>query len=449
MLVHLFTGCSPSPSPPPPATSPTFSEHVAPIIEAQCVSCHREGGVAPFRLDSYAGARDYAQAIKAATSARTMPPWGVESDGSCNTFRDARWLSDEQIDTIARWVDAGAPEGAPGWKPQPVASSSLGAGALELAMSAPYTPAPSEASTTDDYRCFLLDPKLDESRFITGFEVLPGNTALVHHALVYSVDPAQVVGQTEDGQPITNGQRMEALQKEAGPKGGWPCFGAAGEGVTPNGLSVTWAPGTGVTHYPEGTGLALAKGHQLVMQMHYHLHTSAAHLMHEETGGTDQTRLRLELTRSVARPAISVLPDEFLNTRGTPREQPLPPGQAAVPVEWTIPGQVAMSYVEEIMGMKPSRIDVYGVFPHMHGAGRELSATFEGKGTSTCAAQVSRWDYNWQRTYFYETPLSWTAEQSIHVKCTYDTRGYSKPIRPGLGTEDEMCLFGLYMVPVP
>jgi hypothetical protein len=294
-----------------------------------------------------------------------------------------------------------------------------------------------------------LDPKLDGNRFITGFEVLAGNTSLVHHVLAYSVNPAQVVGRTQDGQPITNAQAMEALQQASGGNGSWPCFGAAGEGVVPEGLTLTWAPGTGVTHYPAGTGLALPQGHQIVMQVHYHLHEGNNHL-HAGLAESDQTRVRLALARSVERPAISGLPDLFLATRGTPQETQLPPGQEAVSTEWTLPGQwVAEDLAPLLGGVKPSRFDVYGIFPHMHGTGRELSASFDGEGTSTCAAQVPRWDYHWQQMYFYDAPVSWSASQSLHVKCTYDTRGRTSPTLPGLGTNDEMCLFGLYLVPVP
>jgi hypothetical protein len=240
---------------------------------------------------------------------------------------------------------------------------------------------------------------------------------------------------------------MDSLQQASGGNGNWPCFGAAGEGVVPDGLTLTWAPGTGVTHYPAGTGLSLPQGYKIVMQVHYHLHEGSGHLHSEES---DQTRVRLELTKSVARPAISGLPDLFLSTRGTSREVPLPPGQEAVSTEWTLPGQAVANQLAPLLGgVKPSRFDVYGVFPHMHGTGRQLSASLEGEGASTCAAQVPQWDYNWQQMYFYETPLSWAASRSLHVKCTYDTRDRSSPVRPGLGTNDEMCLFGLYLVPVP
>jgi hypothetical protein len=447
MLIGL-SGCSDSdPTPDPQLVTPTFHEQVAPILNEQCVSCHQEGGIGPFRLDRYEDAREYADAIASAVSARKMPPWGVDNTGDCQTFLGARWLSDAEINTISKWAQAGAPEGTAGHLSAPQGPlTSLSGNIVEVGMAQPYVPAPSEMGPMDDYRCFLLDPDLPADRYVTGFEVLPGNSALVHHVVVFSVDPEQVVGMGENGEPLTNAQMLENLQKAEGSRPGWTCFGAAGEGVAPSGIPITWAPGTPVTHYPEGTGLSLRRGHQLVMQVHYHLH--GGHGLHTETGGSDQTRVRLELAEHVARPAFAEMPDGFLETAFTPNPASLPPGQEAIPYTWTLSGEAAAQFFQEETGTRPSRFEIFGIFPHMHGAGRMMSASLVGGSQEVCMAQVPRWDYRWQQFYFYETPVSWLPSQDLRVTCTFDTRGRTQPTRPGLGTEDEMCLFGLYVVPV-
>lgn len=458
VLIGL-SGCSDTePTPDPQTAAPTFQQNVAPILNAQCVTCHREGGVGPFRLDRYEDAREHADAVAFAVSAREMPPWGVENTGDCQTFQGARWLKDEEIDTISKWAQAGAPEGTSGQTSAPPDThaghlttsqgplAALSGNVVEVGMEEPYTPAPTETSPEDDYRCFVLDPNLPADRYVTGFEMLPGNSELVHHVLVYSVDPEQVVGRGDDGNPITNAQVMAELQKAEGSRRGWTCFGAAGEGVAVNGLPVTWAPGTGVTHYPAETGLWLRKGSLLVMQVHYHLHGEAG--LHAEHGGSDQTRVRLELAEQVTRPAFVVLPDGFLETAYSSTPASLPPGQESIPFTWTMPGQFGVLYIEEETGRRPSRFDLYGVFPHMHGTGRKLHASLVSGSQDTCLAQVPDWDYHWQQFYFYETPLSWEPSQDLLVTCTFDTRGRTKATRPGFGTEDEMCLFGIYVVPV-
>src|SRR5262245_52724083 len=71
----------------------SYYDDVLPILNEHCVSCHTEGGLAPFVVDDYAEAKEWAASIASATSARTMPPWGVDNSGTCNEFAEARWLS--------------------------------------------------------------------------------------------------------------------------------------------------------------------------------------------------------------------------------------------------------------------------------------------------------------------------------------------------------------------
>jgi hypothetical protein len=104
----------------------TWSEHVAPIVYRECVGCHRDGGIAPFSLTTYASAAESASSIAYATGTRYMPPMPVDNSGSCNTYSNARWLSDAEIATIGAWDGAGAPEGDPSLAPElPAAPAGL------------------------------------------------------------------------------------------------------------------------------------------------------------------------------------------------------------------------------------------------------------------------------------------------------------------------------------
>ena len=93
----------------------TFSKHIAPILQRSCQSCHRPppGGGAPMSLLTYEDVRPWARAIKQRTSLREMPPWFIEKNVGVQQFKEDISLSDEEIDTIARWVDGGAPLGNP------------------------------------------------------------------------------------------------------------------------------------------------------------------------------------------------------------------------------------------------------------------------------------------------------------------------------------------------
>src|SRR5262249_17381916 len=101
---------------------PTFHEDVEPIVQRSCQSCHTEGGLAPFALQTYEEARAMVGPMVQPTGARTMPPWGTQEDEECQPAHgwkhDAR-LTDEEIDTIAAWQKAGMPEGDRAKAPPP------------------------------------------------------------------------------------------------------------------------------------------------------------------------------------------------------------------------------------------------------------------------------------------------------------------------------------------
>ena len=102
--------------------SPSYHEDIAPLLNNNCVACHRDGGIAPFALDDYAAvisATNMNHHIDTSTKYRTMPPYLADNSGQCNTFKDARWLNDADIATIGNWVDNGMPEGTPPATPLP------------------------------------------------------------------------------------------------------------------------------------------------------------------------------------------------------------------------------------------------------------------------------------------------------------------------------------------
>src|SRR5438094_6636476 len=91
----------------------TFTKDVAPILQKNCQVCHRPGSIAPMSLLTYEDARPWARAIKQRTSLREMPPWYIDRTVGIHQFKNDRSLSEEDIATIAKWADAGAPLGNP------------------------------------------------------------------------------------------------------------------------------------------------------------------------------------------------------------------------------------------------------------------------------------------------------------------------------------------------
>src|SRR5437762_14088012 len=91
----------------------TFTRNVAPILQERCQSCHHAGTFAPMSLVTYEETRPYAKAIKAKVAAREMPPWFIDKNVGVQTFSNDVSLTDDEIETISKWVDGGAPQGNP------------------------------------------------------------------------------------------------------------------------------------------------------------------------------------------------------------------------------------------------------------------------------------------------------------------------------------------------
>ena len=102
-----------------PVKTPVFTKDIAPIFQDKCQACHRPGYIAPMSLVTYEETRPWARSIKARVATRQMPPWHIDPSVGIQHFKNDRSLTAEQIDTIVRWVDAGAPQGDPKDMPPP------------------------------------------------------------------------------------------------------------------------------------------------------------------------------------------------------------------------------------------------------------------------------------------------------------------------------------------
>jgi len=413
-----------------PEDAVTYWEDVAPIMFERCGACHQEGGIGPFSLTNAEDAKTWAQAAAAAVESRIMPPWLVTSDGSCGDFSRSPQLTDAEIATIVSWANDGAEAGEPRTDLQVTPPSELES-ATSL-MTPTFVPeiAGGTLAAFDEYRCFLIDPEIQADTFLTGYNVVPGNASIVHHVLAMPVDPAAMV---EGG--LTNLDVITALDQESPDRDGWPCFGVAGEGVDVDGIPVTWAPGQGIVDFPADTGVRVPAGRLVVVQIHYNLADP------QTVGQSDQTEVQLRLQPSVAREGFFDLPDALLQSVFAGEPIALEAGQASVDFDWDLDAN------EYLQGQLPS-IEVYGAFPHMHEYGRSMSVTLErADGSSECVADVPRWDFGWQLYYFYETPIQLGAGDRLHINCNFDTSSATEPVYAGWGTRNEMCLFGLFLVP--
>ena len=412
-------------------TTVTYWQDVAPIFFDRCVACHQEGGIGPFALDNFEDAKTWATVAAAATAERRMPPWLVRDDGTCGVFEHSRALTDDEIQTIGTWAQSGTLEGEPRTDLTTPELPSL-ADAMEF--STPnFSPEPAggQFAEFDEYRCFLINPQLQQDRFLTGYDVVPGNASLVHHVLVMTVNPSAfsaIPGRT-------NGQVMQALDDASPDRDGWPCFGLAGDGVDIVGVPITWAPGQGIVEFPPDIGYRIKAGDLLVTQIHYNMSRP------ELLGQSDRSTVHIRMQDQVEREGFFDLPDGFLDTLFDTPTASLAPGEAAIEFTWE------RDVDDYLQGVLP-QMELYGVFPHMHERGRKLRVELvDEDGTQNCAADVPSWDFGWQIYYFYQEPLHLLPGQKLRVTCEFDTRGTDEPVLPGWGTQNEMCLAGLFVVP--
>ncbi len=378
---------------------PTYHGEVTTILAEHCFACHTEGNIAPMALDAYPVARAVAPLIKQQTQARTMPPWMVSEQSDCQTFRHSRALSDEEIATLATWADAGAPEGTPRLEPATAPPTPiLDAPSVILDPGQGYTP---PAGSDDVYRCFIVDPQTEQDMFVTAYEVLPDALEQVHHVVLYTID--------SDAEQA----RAEELD-DADPGPGYTCFGGSGTGA---GRSIAvWAPGTGATRYPDGSGLRLWAKRQLIMQIHYNLGTVA-----------DRTTIALELAPSVA--------SEGVMTAVFDASLVLQPGLESIQQSAALPvPAVAVP------------VTIHGVYPHMHRYGTRMRAYWDRGDESVCLLDVPQYDFNWQQFFFYNQGIVIDPPGGgfLRIECEYDTREATGPVRWGEGTNDEMCIAGFY-----
>lgn len=415
----------------PSGAPPTYYQDVAPILAKSCVSCHQAGGAGLFSLDSYDSAKKMARAAAHAVTSKSMPPWLARDDGSCGEYKESPVLTDAQIKIIADWAETGTLEGTPATIENPPPKK------LEkfVELTTPkYVPESKGGALTqsDEYRCFFLEnPSKDKRRYLDGYEVLPGNDALVHHAVMFVVPGKE---KAMDGK-MTNLEKLQENDDKSPDKAGWPCYSMVGEGVNPVDLPVVWAPGQGAVELAPGTGSIIDKDDVLVLQIHYNLADPSV------VGQSDQTKLRVRLAESIERQSLGLAWDDLLETL---REKPfvMAPGKEKIEFKTD-------RALNELGFAGLPFIDIQGFMPHMHGAGLSQRLEKIEGDESVCLSDVPRWDFDWQFAYFFKEPLRLMPEDVLRNTCWFGTKDRSTPTTPGWGTMNEMCLATLFVLLPP
>ena len=310
---------------------------------------------------------------------------------------------------------------------------------------------------TDDYRCFLLDPKVSQDSIIKSVEFIPQNRVYVHHAIMFRVsnaDLAQAVQLDQKGQ-------------------GWPCFGGSGLGsmssfVTSPWIS-SWAPGRGKDISPEGYGIPFKKGERLVLQVHYNLLAKTTEII-----PTDRSKIILEAIPAKGADVKQLQVELF----AAPVELACPPGvtgplcnRKSSLIDLAARTSTASAFEaaginllcsENPFNPKPSLVsrcdtvvrknyNVIAAAPHMHLLGTSLRLILN-PGTANEQVLLNRENYNFddQSSTVLANPVAVKPGDVIRVECTFDPTLRQKipalkSLAPryvtwGEGSSDEMCL---------
>lgn len=437
--------------------APTWHADIAPLVAGRCQGCHREGGIAPFSLETYSQAKMWSGSFDAALRSGSMPPFLAAATGDCQPrfgFKDDLRLSAEQIDSFKRWNDAGCPEGDPdSAAPLPAPPQlDLEGAEVEVKIPAPVT----IEGPGDRFLCFSLEPDfaalratgpeaalLGDRVLIDGAQVHPGNSAIVHHVLVFT---------DQDGKSA----------RLAGDQGYYDCFG--GPQLDAPGLVMVWAPGATPITAPAGVAMALPSTGRLVMQVHYHPTGSA---QTDDATSVQLRRYRAGIPEYIG--ALSLVgnaPSQQADGLGL---QP-GPNDAGARAEFRVPAG-AVDHTETMLLSlgAAANFKLWAIGTHMHYVGTDMRIGVTRRAPTDepaeeCLLDTPRWDFNWQRGYLYDAPIdqapSLKAGDVLNLRCTYDNslsnpfvasalaeQGLSAPRDVVLGEEtlDEMCLgiFGI------
>jgi len=324
--------------------SPTFTRDVAPILQKSCQTCHHPGTSAPMSLMTYEDARPWARSIRQRVSNRDMPPWHLDKTVGIRQYKNDRSLSDDEIATLVRWADSGAPQGNVADMPAPLtfrpeADWFIGEPDLKVTTPNDFT---MYATGPDWWIDQFADVQLTEDRWIKSMEIKPSNPKVVHHVVVYAIEP-----DAPDGTPEGGVQLHE------------------------------YAVGKYGDIFGDNTGRLLKKGTRLRYDMHYfaigseqHNKTTIAFKFYPK-GVVPTYQVRSQAIRNIPNDELDVPPNTVVRTDGFFR---LP---------------------------RPARIDSFQPHMHMRGRGLTVEAIDPVTNRTQILSSVDHFDFNWHINYVY------------------------------------------------
>jgi len=336
----------------------TYASHVAGILQKNCQECHRPGQIGPFSLLNYDDAVAWADTIREVVKDQRMPPW--YADPRYGHFVNDRRLTPEEQTTLLAWLDNGTPKGDDKDLPPPRKWESdwtIGKPDLILTMPEEFS-VPAEAPKGGiEYQFIHIPTNFKEDRWVVRAESKPGAPEVVHHIVMFIVEPGRKFIPKVANAPVL-------------------C------GTAPGDMPLILRP---------GMAKKIPAGSELVFQMHY-----------TPNGKAQKDRSSVGMIFAKEPPQWQV--------RTWPIHEPrfrIPPG--------------ADNYELEASVTFKENGHVLSFMPHMHLRGKDFlyEATYPD-GKKEILLSVPRFNFGWQSVYRLAKPLPVPKGTVIHCVAHYD-----------------------------
>lgn len=338
----------------------TYTDDISHILKDNCFECHQKGGIAPWAMESYNAVFGWSAMIKNVLLEQRMPPW--QADPHYGEFKNNISLTEEEKRKLLAWIAGGLKkgDGEDLLASATPASSEWANGEPDYIITLKQEDIPATGIIDYRYQAHTLD--FDKDVFVQSYQILPGNTSVLHHVLANVEYP--------DGEQFPIQDR----------KSEWL-----------DGILIGWAPGGTPETFPEGSGKRIPKGSTIYFQNHYTTSGKAE---------SDVTRIGLYLNEDVPE-------KEYLTIGPANFRIKIPPNEPAA----------AFTAVQEV----EQDITLYQALPHMHYRGKSMNFVVKyPDGETEKILNVPGYNFNWQRFYNFKTPKSIPAGSKIYVNAIFD-----------------------------
>jgi len=350
-----------------PGARTTWHKDVRRVVEANCVRCHNDEGIAPMSLESYAAAEPYFDTMAAHVESGYMPPW--QFDEECHDLAVVRGLSDEARATFSAWKEDGFAEGKEADYIAPPAPAAFDpSGEVEVAMTrATYT------ASGDEARCFLLSQKVTADAsldprgwWVTDVRFAPDQADQIQQATLYMLSPDETAAVSGDD-------------------AGYACDDGAG---TDSEVTVAaWVPGQMPTSFAQETALLVPYWSRFVLRIRYR----ASHLA---TVPPDATSVSLWRYGGKRTPNVAQVRLATVRATGT-------------------------APLDTYLGSSQT---ILGIIPEMAPGGGSLKLEYFIGPAGTCLAESDRWDPRFPETLIFAEGRTTKAilGYTTRLSCSYD-----------------------------